>query len=597
LVSSLMENLSESNSNPPRLDFPPSPIRPLIGDTFRLQVVTETPTRKGSLRSSEHNSPIASTSTTHVPGILPPVFHATRPNAHFVPIPLAACDPLTVVQEYSLASDTEDERLRAQLSTSSRYRRTTHSREPLLPIGGPIRKPNVSLPNTPTRSNNPARRSLSNFVPSQLTTIATPTTPSRMRNSLDRVFKKRLSVESVRRSVSGLGHTPTQESAPRIETPTTDGRLTFEMKSSDIEFAPVVTENTRKNRFVGSQSPNSHLHRGCFTPTPPAGGLDLRNVPRTDGDKKPIRRWSLHPSQNRFFFGGRFLTGGDAPWAFLASLTVVFTIAGVYFGTTAVWWWKNESIAVPVIVVYMTLLTISSMLATAFTDPGILPRGLDLDPPYPNHPPADGGPKAPLPRDLKVRAGVVRVKYCPTCETYRPPRSSHCKMCDNCVDGCDHHCQWVNNCVGRRNYASFFSFLLSAVLTTIYIIVTSALHLYFLTVRRKINLREALRQGAGSAVVFSISIVVIWPVLALLTYHLRLLILNVTTIEQIRNQAHKTVTAGPAPPNPFSHGRWTRNFAYVLCRPAGFSWLDGHGIETQDNREVNPGFLSNHKDL
>ena len=360
----MMENLSDSNSNPPRLDFPPSPIRPLMGDTSRLQVVTETPTRKGSLRSNESNSPIASTSSTHVPGILPPVFHATRPNAHFVSNPLAACDPLTVVQEYSLGSDTEDERLHAQLSTSSRHRRTTQSREPLLPIGGPIRKPNVSLPNTPTRTNNPARRSLSIYTPSQLNTITTPTTPSRMRNSLDRVFKKRLSVESVRRSVSGLGHTPTQESAPRAETPTTDGRLTFEMKSADIEFAPVVAANTRKNTFVGSQSPNSHVHRGCFTPTLPAGGLDLRNVPITGGNKRPIRKWALHPSQNRFFFGGRLLTGGDAPWAFVASLIVVFAIAGVYFGTTAVWWWKNESIAIPIVAVYMTLLTISSMLAT-----------------------------------------------------------------------------------------------------------------------------------------------------------------------------------------------------------------------------------------
>lgn len=165
-------------------------------------------------------------------------------------------------------------------------------------------------------------------------------------------------------------------------------------------------------------------------------------------------------------------------------------------------------------------------------------------------------------------------------------------MCDNCVDGCDHHCQWVNNCVGRRNYAAFFMFLLSAVLTMMYIIVTCALHLYFLTTRRHISFRKALEEGAGSAVAFSMSLVVIWPVLALLSYHLRLLVLNVTTIEQIRNQAHKTVTAGPAPPNPFSHGRWTRNFAYVLCRPSGYSWLDGHGIATQDKREVNPGFLS-----
>ena len=84
----------------------------------------------------------------------------------------------------------------------------------------------------------------------------------------------------------------------------------------------------------------------------------------TDGDNKLIRNWVFHPSRNRFFFGGRLLTGGDAPWAFAASLTVAFAIAGVYFGTTAVWWWSNESIAVPIVAVYMTLLTISSMLAT-----------------------------------------------------------------------------------------------------------------------------------------------------------------------------------------------------------------------------------------
>lgn len=357
-----MENtlpLSDPNSNPPRLDLPSSPIRPLTFDTSRLQVVTETPSRKGSLRKDETNSPIASTSTTHVPGISPTVFHATRPNAHFVPNPLDNYDSLTVVQEYSLCSDAEDEKLHAQLSTSSRHRRNKQSREPLLPIGGPVKKPT-----TPTRSNAPTRRSLSIYPPSLPSVITTPTTPSRMRNSLDRVFKKRLSVESVRRSVSGLAHTPTQESATRIETPTTDGRLTFEMKSAEIEFAPVVAENTRKNRLLGTQSPNSHDHRGCFTPTLPAGGLDLRNVPITDGNKKAVRKWTLHPSQNRFFFRGRLLTGGDAPWAFAASLTVVFAIAGVYFGTTAVWWWKNESIAVPIVAAYITLLTISSMMAT-----------------------------------------------------------------------------------------------------------------------------------------------------------------------------------------------------------------------------------------
>lgn len=42
----------------------------------------------------------------------------------------------------------------------------------------------------------------------------------------------------------------------------------------------------------------------------------------------------------------------------------------------------------------------------AFTDPGILPRNLDPDPPYPSTSPSDGGVRAPMPRDLKVRADV-----------------------------------------------------------------------------------------------------------------------------------------------------------------------------------------------
>lgn len=60
---------------------------------------------------------------------------------------------------------------------------------------------------------------------------------------------------------------------------------------------------------------------------------------------------------------------------------------------------------------------------------------------------------------------------------------------------------------------------------------------------------------------------------------------------QIRNQAHKSLVPGPAPPNPFSHGSWRRNLVYMLCRPAGQSWLDARGIATEDKREVNPGLL------
>lgn len=28
-----------------------------------------------------------------------------------------------------------------------------------------------------------------------------------------------------------------------------------------------------------------------------------------------------------------------------------------------------------------------------------------------------------------------------------------------------------------------------------------------------------------------------------------------------------------------------------MCRPGGFSWLDGEGLATEDKREINPGML------
>ncbi|KAF8660617.1 hypothetical protein AX16_001596 [Volvariella volvacea WC 439] len=551
------------------------------------------------------------TGSTHAGGIQPPAsfFRPARPSDQpqfsrpstsrsSSPVPVDA-DIFPLASLSKQVSNSSEERspsaagvhdITLEDQQQDSMKRPKHSRDPLLPI--------TSRPHGRERS----------------ATVATPTPPNRsatsrvVRTSLDKVFNigRGLSFDGGRKSTSSrpfhLG----------------DGRFTMDGKPIDEERGEMqngrVSLSTFSNANINARNPASptmqfgpslgvsvdghspHPSRPSspdlsYNPTPyvqdpPLSAIPIIN-PKTG---KPVRNYERHPSRNRFFLGGHLLTGGDSSWAFVASFTLLLTIAGIWFGTTCVWWWQNESIAVAIVGVYMSLLTISSMLATATTDPGILPRNLDPDPPHTQTASTEDS-SVPMPRDLKVRSDVVRVKYCPTCKTYRPPRSSHCKMCDNCVDGCDHHCQWVNNCVGRRNYTSFIVLLSSATTTLILVICTAALHLWFLTQRENINFRTALGRGWGSAVVFCLSIVVIWPVAALLSYHMRLLLLNITTIEQIRNQAHKSLIPGPAPPNPFSHGNWRKNVLIGLCRPVGPSWLNASGIATEDKREINPGML------
>ncbi|KAG1770358.1 DHHC palmitoyltransferase-domain-containing protein [Suillus placidus] len=501
-------------------------------------------------------------STTHAGGILPSssFFRPSRPvhsrpsssisltsndilpNFHSAPPDQYPLSNLT--SRISHESDLRSYGDPASIRDANRQlsKRLKQSREPLLPLNNKQVVASASAP---------ARTSMHLDHPSNKITST-----NRMRNSFERVFRG-LSFDSIRRSTSSLGHTLTPRLSYAEEHPPFPSRLS------------IIFSNSKP----------------CLYISPPDNHVPLSAMPRL-----PMQRvYQRHPSNNRFFCSGRLLTGGDSPWAFIASLTLVLGLSGVWFGTTCVWYWHNASPAVAAVGAYMALLTASCMLTTACRDPGILPRHLDPDPPFPPTSPSDDAVRQPLPRDLKVRDDTVRVKYCSTCKTYRPPRSSHCKMCNNCVDGCDHHCQWVNNCVGRRNYTFFFAFLVSAVLTLCLVICTSALHLYLLTRRDGIKFSSALREGAGSAVAFSLAITVIWPVTALLVYHMRLLLLNITTIEQIRNQAHKSLVPGPAPPNPFSYGSWRHNLMEVLCRPAGFSWLDAHAPVTEDKRRINPG--------
>ena len=63
-----------------------------------------------------------------------------------------------------------------------------------------------------------------------------------------------------------------------------------------------------------------------------------------------------------------------------------------------------------------------SFIKSAYTDPGIVPKSKK---------PLEHVPE----KFIVVNGEECTLKYCKTCEMYRPPRTVHCGVCNNCVSG------------------------------------------------------------------------------------------------------------------------------------------------------------------
>ncbi|CAD6903166.1 unnamed protein product [Tilletia laevis] len=347
------------------------------------------------------------------------------------------------------------------------------------------------------------------------------------------------------------------------------------------------------------------------------------------------RNYTRHAGANRFFFCGRILTSGANPLPFIGCLLLMMAIPGLCFGFVAPYIWRGISPALVIIFAYLFLVAVVNMLVTATSDPGILPRNLDPDPPCAIGETAALDPEdplaIPLPRIIRVRDTDIKVKWCETCGTYRAPRTSHCRPCDNCVEDIDHHCTFLNNCIGRRNYASFFAFLVFCVLAGFWCIALCVLHLYYLTRPTTYELprkgqfggghdfREAIAEAPVTAVLFCVTVASLAPIITLLGYHCWLVMMNRTTVEQIRINTAREYGEKPGSqlhpddrpprsllarmccastcndmgiagidPNPFASRSAWRNALGSLGKPRSFSWIEPSSRATHDNRLDNP---------
>ncbi|EER03875.1 zinc finger protein DHHC domain containing protein, putative [Perkinsus marinus ATCC 50983] len=181
--------------------------------------------------------------------------------------------------------------------------------------------------------------------------------------------------------------------------------------------------------------------------------------PLQTADATMIAVYKIWPTQRTWFGCGGRCVCGPRPWAPVWTSIPIVLGFGLYVALPAIDIWRRLSPWVTLMTIFLFLMTMGSLLLTAYTDPGILPRRALLDAME-----EIGSPEALCNGDLEAEQDrdSGRFRYCGTCQLYRDmTTTSHCRVCDNCVSGFDHHCIFLNNCIGCRNYPFFMVFVAS----------------------------------------------------------------------------------------------------------------------------------------
>ncbi|KAJ5555561.1 Zinc finger DHHC-type palmitoyltransferase [Penicillium sp. DV-2018c] len=331
---------------------------------------------------------------------------------------------------------------------------------------------------------------------------------------------------------------------------------------SPLSFLP--TQNRAPGYNNESRTHQGHEHLSSAGSSP--GPHDVKG-PRLP-NSKPGKNYEYFLGNTIFCGGGRFQNSRDKPVNIATGLMVVVP-AGLFFGFSAPWLWHNISPAIPIVFAYLFYVCFSSFVHASVVDPGIMPRNVQplpqpssSDDPLALGPPTNDWVMVKL-ATSDVAAMDVPVKYCKTCNIWRPPRCYHCRVCNNCVETLDHHCVWLNNCVGRRNYRYFFTFVSSCTLLSLFLIGASLAHILVYMSRQDISFGAAISKWRVPFAMVIYGVLAVPYPTSLWAYHIFLTGRGETTREYLNS--HKFPKADRH--RPFTQGNILKNWISVLARP------------------------------
>lgn len=97
---------------------------------------------------------------------------------------------------------------------------------------------------------------------------------------------------------------------------------------------------------------------------------------------------------------------------------------------------------------------------------------------------------------------------------------------------------WLNNCVGKRNYRSFFTFILASALLCLFVILSAIYQLLFISkyiVDQPAQFGAVFLKAPVSFVLAIVCFVLLWLVGGLTLFHCSLVLKGITTHEQVRH--------------------------------------------------------------